>query len=122
MASSRPEQRLFSRGMPISHEIILPAALDFQLKEGITGVTTITTKKGTEIFYKDWGNGQPIMFSQGWPLSPDDWDAQMLFFLSHGYRVIAHDRRGHDRSTQVGEGQDMDQMPMTWRPLRRISI
>jgi hypothetical protein len=75
--------------MPISHEIILPAALDFQLKEGITGMPTITTKDGTEIFYKDWGSGQPIVFSHGWPLSADDWDAQMLFFLNHGYRVSA---------------------------------
>ena len=56
---------------------------------------------GIEIFYKDWGKGQPIVFSHGWPLSADDWDAQMLFFLNHGYRVIAHDRRGHGRSTQV---------------------
>jgi non-heme chloroperoxidase len=54
---------------------------------------TITTKDGIEIFYKDWGSGQPIVFSHGWPLSADDWDAQMLFFLHHGYRVIAHDRR-----------------------------
>jgi non-heme chloroperoxidase len=69
---------------------------------------TITTKDGVEIFYKDWGKGQPIVFSHGWPLSADDWDAQMLFFLSHGYRVIAHDRRGHGRSTQVGDGHDMD--------------
>src|SRR5437016_12113627 len=68
----------------------------------------ITTKDGVEIFYKDWGNGQPIVFSHGWPLSSDDWDAQMLFFLNRGYRVIAHDRRGHGRSTQVGEGHDMD--------------
>ena len=58
----------------------------------------IKTKDGTEIFYKDWGKGQPIVFSHGWPLSADDWDAQMLLFLSHGYRVIAHDRRGHGRS------------------------
>ena len=72
MASSRFEQRLFSRGMPISHEIILPAASDFQLKEGITGMPTITTKDGTEIFYKDWGSGQLIVFSHGWPLSADD--------------------------------------------------
>ena len=68
----------------------------------------ITTKDGVEIFYKDWGKGQPIVFSHGWPLSSDDWDAQMLFFLSRGYRVIAHDRRGHGRSTQVGDGHDMD--------------
>ena len=68
----------------------------------------ITTKDGVEIYYKDWGKGQPIVFSHGWPLSADDWDAQMLFFLNHGYRVIAHDRRGHGRSTQIGTGHDMD--------------
>src|SRR6201994_1019644 len=61
-----------------------------------------------DIYYKDWGSGQPIVFSHGWPLSADDWDPQMLFFLSHGYRVIAHDRRGHGRSTQTGGGHDMD--------------
>ncbi len=69
---------------------------------------TITTNDGTEIFYKDWGSGDPIVFSHGWPLSADDWDTQMLFFLQHGYRVIAHDRRGHGRSTQTGGGHDMD--------------
>src|SRR5579859_2958513 len=69
---------------------------------------TITTKDGVEIFYKDWGTGQPIVFSHGWPLSADDWDTHMLFFLSHGYRVIAHDRRGHGRSTQTADGNDMD--------------
>jgi non-heme chloroperoxidase len=69
---------------------------------------TITTADGTEIFYKDWGTGQPIVFSHGWPLSSDDWDTQMLFFLGHGYRVVAHDRRGHGRSTQTGGGHDMD--------------
>jgi non-heme chloroperoxidase len=69
---------------------------------------TITTNDGTEIFYKDWGTGQPIVFSHGWPLSADDWDNQMLFFLEHGYRVVAHDRRGHGRSTQGSEGHDMD--------------
>ena len=68
----------------------------------------VKTKDGVEIFYKDWGKGQPLVFSHGWPLSSDDWDAQMLFFLSHGYRVVAHDRRGHGRSSQVGEGHDMD--------------
>jgi non-heme chloroperoxidase len=71
-------------------------------------MSTITTKDGVEIFYKDWGKGQPIVFSHGWPLSADDWDGQMMFFLKHGYRVIAHDRRGHGRSAQVGEGHDMD--------------
>ena len=70
----------------------------------------VTTRDGVEIFYKDWGpkDAQPIVFHHGWPLSADDWDAQMLFFLSKGYRVIAHDRRGHGRSTQVSEGHDMD--------------
>jgi non-heme chloroperoxidase len=71
-------------------------------------MSTVTTTDGTEIFYKDWGSGQPIVFSHGWPLSGDDWDAQMLFFLQHGYRVIAHDRRGHGRSAQVSEGNDMN--------------
>ena len=71
-------------------------------------MSTITVKDGTTIYYKDWGSGQPIVFSHGWPLSADDWDTQMLFFLKHGYRVIAHDRRGHGRSSQPGEGHDMD--------------
>jgi non-heme chloroperoxidase len=71
-------------------------------------VATITTKDGTQIFYKDWGKGQPIVFSHGWPLSSDDWDPQMLFFGQHGYRVIAHDRRAHGRSTQTWDGNDMD--------------
>src|SRR5947209_12256181 len=76
--------------------------------QGARSMNTITTKDGVEIFYKDWGKGQPIVFSHGWPLSADDWDTQMLFFLEHGYRVIAHDRRGHGRSTQTGSGHDMD--------------
>jgi non-heme chloroperoxidase len=75
---------------------------------GIKTVSFIKTKDGTEIYYKDWGSGQPIVFHHGWPLSSDDWDAQMLFFLQHGYRVIAHDRRGHGRSTQTSHGHDMD--------------
>ena len=71
---------------------------------------TITTKDGAEIFYKDWGpaDAQPIVFHHGWPLSSDDWDTQMLFFLANGYRVVAHDRRGHGRSSQVDRGNDMD--------------
>lgn len=73
-------------------------------------MSTITTTDGTQIYYKDWGprNAQPIVFHHGWPLSADDWDAQMLFFLGHGYRVIAFDRRGHGRSSQVADGHDMD--------------
>jgi non-heme chloroperoxidase len=70
--------------------------------------STVTTKDGVEIFYKDWGHGTPIVFSHGWPLSADDWDAQMIFFLNQGFRVIAHDRRGHGRSAQVAGGHDMD--------------
>jgi non-heme chloroperoxidase len=71
---------------------------------------TITTSDGTEIFFKDWGphDAQPIVFHHGWPLSADDWDNQMLFFLGHGYRVIAHDRRGHGRSSQTFQGNEMD--------------
>ncbi|NKQ28235.1 alpha/beta fold hydrolase [Streptomyces galbus] len=71
---------------------------------------TVTTDDGTTIFYKDWGprDGEPIVFHHGWPLSADDWDNQMLFFLAQGYRVIAHDRRGHGRSTQTATGHDMD--------------
>jgi non-heme chloroperoxidase len=68
----------------------------------------VSTKDGVEIFYKDWGSGQPIVFSHGWPLSADDWDPQMMFFLNNGFRVIAHDRRGHGRSTQTATGHDMD--------------
>jgi len=71
-------------------------------------MSTIKTKDGVEIFFKDWGTGQPIVFSHGWPLSADDWDAQMLFFLDRGFRVVAHDRRGHGRSTQTDTGHDMD--------------
>lgn len=71
-------------------------------------MSKITVKDGTEIYYKDWGKGQPIVFHHGWPLSSDDWDTQMLFFLQQGYRVIAHDRRGHGRSTQTDVGHDMD--------------
>ncbi|WP_260582424.1 alpha/beta fold hydrolase [Sphingopyxis sp. PET50] len=69
----------------------------------------VSTQDGTQIFYKDWGpkDAQPIVFHHGWPLSSDDWDAQMLFFLANGYRVVAHDRRGHGRSEQVSEGHDM---------------
>lgn len=69
---------------------------------------TIAVQPGVDIFYKDWGSGQPIVFSHGWPLSSDDWDAQLMFFANHGYRAIAHDRRGHGRSTQTWDGNEMD--------------
>jgi non-heme chloroperoxidase len=71
-------------------------------------MSTITVKDGTTIYYKDWGSGQPLCFHHGWPLSADDWDGQMMYFLQRGFRVIAHDRRGHGRSTQTQTGNDMD--------------
>ncbi len=78
--------------------------------KGNTAMNTVTTKDGTQIYFKDWGpkEAQPIMFHHGWPLSSDDWDTQMLFFVRQGFRVVAHDRRGHGRSAQVSEGHDMD--------------
>jgi non-heme chloroperoxidase len=76
--------------------------------QGEHGVDTFTTKDGVQIYYKDWGSGQPVVFHHGWPLSADDWDAQMMYFLMQGYRVIAHDRRGHGHSTQTADGNDMD--------------
>src|SRR5262245_1209039 len=71
-------------------------------------VSTFKTKDGTEIYYKDWGSGRPVLFSHGWPLSADAWDAEMLFLGNHGYRVVAHDRRGHGRSSQPWSGNEMD--------------
>jgi non-heme chloroperoxidase len=71
-------------------------------------MSTVTIADGVQIFYKDWGQGQPVVFHHGWPLSADDWDTQMLFFVQQGYRVIGIDRRGHGRSTQVSDGHDMD--------------
>src|SRR6202166_5344654 len=81
-----------------------------QPNTGGNDMSAVTTKDGTQIFYKDWGakDAQPIVFHHGWPLSSDDWDAQMLFFLANGYRVVAHDRCGHGRSSQVDTGHDMD--------------
>lgn len=88
----------------------LAAAAPPQAASGERRMATITTRDGTEIFYKDWGakDAQPIVFHHGWPLSADDWDNQMLFFLSEGFRVIAHDRRGHGRSSQTDTGNEMD--------------
>jgi len=85
----------------------LAAASELLQQENLT-MTTFTTSDGTEIFYKDWGQGQPIVFSHGWPLSADAWDAQMLFFGQNDFRVIAHDRRGHGRSAQPWDGNNMD--------------
>src|ERR1700751_4679146 len=89
-----------------------PRSTNFHLQPKYTSgegdMSFVKTNDGVEIFYKDWGEGQPIVFSHGWPLSADDWDAQMLFFLSRGYRVIAHDRRGHGRSSQTADGHDLD--------------
>ncbi|KPF41410.1 alpha/beta fold hydrolase [Rhizobium sp. AAP43] len=92
---------VFASGTSIVHQ-----------QEGKISMTEnfVTTKDGVEIFYKDWGpkDAQPIVFHHGWPLSSDDWDAQMLFFVLHGYRVVAHDRRGHGRSQQVSDGHDLN--------------
>ncbi|MCQ1769034.1 alpha/beta hydrolase [Neorhizobium galegae] len=103
-------------GTTISLALAIPALASEKKisphQQGIGPMTHsfVTTKDGVEIFYKDWGpkDAQPIVFHHGWPLSSDDWDAQMLFFLSKGYRVVAHDRRGHGRSSQVSDGHDMD--------------
>ncbi|RAO76287.1 alpha/beta hydrolase [Dyella jiangningensis] len=86
----------------------LGAMAPSQPPHGHPTMSTITTKDGTQIYYKDWGQGQPVVFSHGWPLTADAWDAQMLFLSSHGYRTIAHDRRGHGRSGQPWNGNDMD--------------
>ena len=83
---------------------------------------TISTKDGTTIYYKDWGKGQPIVFSHGWPLTADDWDGQMLFFGQRGYRVIAHDRRGHGRSTQTWDGTTWIPMLTTWGPTEKLDL
>jgi non-heme chloroperoxidase len=103
-------------GTTISLALAMPALASenkiFPNPEGIEPMTHnfVTTKDGVEIFYKDWGpkDAQPIVFHHGWPLSSDDWDAQMLFFVNQGFRVVAHDRRGHGRSAQVSDGHDMD--------------
>ena len=85
-------------------------------------MATITIKDGTTIYYKDWGTGQPIVFSHGWPLSADDWDGHMLFFGQKGYRVIAHDRRGHGRSDQTWDGTTWTPTPTISRPSPKNSI
>ncbi len=99
----------FAAGMPAAALAIpkqIPPTPD--PRSGAQTMNTVITKDGAEIFYKDWGSGQPIVFHHGWPLSADDWDTQMLYFVEKGYRAIAHDRRGHGRSSQVAGGHDMD--------------
>ena len=116
LAELSRRQLLLAGGVAaVSAAIALPGcasgsflATSSPLSKGNHLMPTITTKDGTQIFYKDWGTGQPIVFSHGWPLTADDWDNQMLYFLSKGYRVIAADRRGHGRSTQTWTGNDMD--------------
>jgi hypothetical protein len=83
-------------------------ALGMAQGKGGKAMSLITTKDGTQIYYKDWGTGEPVVFSHGWPLNADSWEAQMVFLASHGYRSIAHDRRGHGRSSQPWTGNDMD--------------
>jgi non-heme chloroperoxidase len=89
-----------------AQQAMTPASLT--LPKGKQTMSTIKTKDDTSIFYKDWGEGQPVVFSHGWPLNGDAWDEQMFFLASHGYRTIAHDRRGHGRSSQPWQGNDMD--------------
>src|SRR5262245_49471109 len=120
MEESLPRRKFLSGGVGLAAALSLStaglatnvhAATDNRNdRKGARTMSTITTKDGTEIFYKDWGpkNAPPIVFHHGWPLSADDWDTQMLFFLDKGYRVVAHDRRGHGRSSQVSDGHDMD--------------
>src|SRR3954454_11023060 len=97
----------------VSAALSLPSAAQAATRpstaKGAAAMSTITTKDGTHIFYKDWGKGQPIVFSHGWPLSADAWDNQMLFFGQQGFRVVAHDRRGHGRSNQTWDGNTMNQ-------------
>lgn len=105
-----PTRRAILKGATAAAALLAWPNSIFAQTEGNLTMATITTRDGTEIFYKDWGpkDAQPVVFHHGWPLSGDDWDNQMLFFLGQGYRVIAHDRRGHGRSEQVSDGHDMD--------------
>src|SRR6266850_1461564 len=115
MASCQSRRDFLKTGAAVATAALLPTAqaaaqarTPFSITKGPHHMSTFTTKDGVQIYYKDWGSGRPVVFHHGWPLSSDDWDAQMLFFLEHGYRVIAHDRRGHGRSTQTATGNEMD--------------
>jgi non-heme chloroperoxidase len=102
---------IVAAAMPAATTAASAKAKDSVLPSGTKGersITTIKTKDGTQIYYKDWGKGQPVVFSHGWPLTADAWDSQMFFLASHGYRCIAHDRRGHGRSSQPWNGNEMD--------------
>jgi non-heme chloroperoxidase len=110
---NEPEQNALSRRTVLSGALGTTVAMTLSSgtqkdREGDYTMSTITTNDDVQIFYKDWGRGQPIVFHHGWPLSADDWDAQMLFFVQKGYRLIGIDRRGHGRSSQVSDGHDMD--------------
>jgi non-heme chloroperoxidase len=111
MSASRPgfsRRELLIDGAVLTASAGLPIAALATTQQGAKHMTRVKTKDGTEIYYKDWGSGRPIVFSHGWPLSADAWDAQMIFLGQQGYRVIAHDRRSHGRSDQPWNGNDMD--------------
>src|SRR5262249_37067223 len=119
----RPHQPPFCDTARLSHPDVMPGLHEYTRRgdctcckqsrfagtsSGDTHMSTITVKDGTTIYYKDWGQGPVVTFSHGWPLSSDAWDGQMLFLAQHGFRVVAHDRRGHGRSSQASAGNDMD--------------
>jgi non-heme chloroperoxidase len=110
--NSSEREALIGGASPITASAVEDKQANSPAWEGIekerNRMSSITTKDGTQIYYKDWGHGQPIVFSHGWPLTADEWDPQMLFFGQHSYRVIAHDRRGHGRSGQTWDGNDMN--------------
>jgi non-heme chloroperoxidase len=110
---SQTQEAHISRRQVVIDGVVLAISFGLDCPQAFAGkgrdpMTTIKTKDGTEIFYKDWGAGRPVVFSHGWPLTADAWDSQMLYLGQHGYRVIAHDRRGHGRSGQPWNGTDMD--------------